>query len=317
MVVNWPKSVTISPEGQKQLEEMLKATYEQIYREVATATDFGVYNRQRILAQIGSYLQKLNADLSDFSQKQIPIYYQSGADDAVSQLTELGAPLAVTSGFNTINEEAIAALVSDQSSSFADAMQGVYRTTARLINQGTKKQLTLNIAKGMTSGQAMQDTIKTMKMTLRDNGLTALIGSNGRQWSLDDYSEMLYRTKVTEARNLGMVNRMAENGYDLVQVSSHGATDVCGHWEGKILSTTGETKTFEGEPVPTIDDATEDGLFHPNCKHAINAIAPSIALQTVAYTGQQDANGNPIYAKGSLFWTREKRQELGLPTFEQ
>lgn len=315
-MTEWPKSVTISPEGERQLIQMLKSTYTDVYNEIATSTDFGVYRRKQILSQISTYLQQLNADLTDFTQKQVPIYYSQGADDAVAQLTELGAPIAVATGFNQIHEQAIASLVSDQTSSFGEAMQGVYRSTSRMLGSALRQQLTQDISKGITAGDALRDVVTRMKQTLRENGLTALVGSNGRQWSLQDYSEMLFRTKMAEARNLGMVNRMAENGYDLVQVSSHGASDVCGEWEGKILSTTGETKTFEGEAVLTVNDALESGLFHPNCKHALNAIAPDVAKDTVAYTGQTDEDGNPIYAKGSLTWTRDNRQKEGLPTFE-
>jgi hypothetical protein len=89
---------------------------------------------------------------------------------------------------------------------------------------------------------------------------------------------MLFRTKVVEARNRGLINRMVENNYDLVQVSAHGATDVCAEWEGKILSAMGQTPGY-----PTVAEAEADGLFHPNCRHAINVLIPSLAKMTDAY----------------------------------
>jgi hypothetical protein len=76
---------------------------------------------------------------------------------------------------------------------------------------------------------------------------------------------------------------MAENDYDLVQVSAHGATDVCGAWEGKILSATGATPGYD-----TVADAEADGLFHPNCRHAINVLIPSLARQTQAYNPDEE-----------------------------
>ena len=92
------------------------------------------------------------------------------------------------------------------------------------------------------------------------------------------YSEMLIRTKAVEARSTGMMNRIVENDYDLVQVSSHGATDVCGKWEGEILSVTGNTPGYK-----TVQMATDDGLFHPNCRHAMNVIVSNLAAETKAY----------------------------------
>jgi hypothetical protein len=94
---------------------------------------------------------------------------------------------------------------------------------------------------------------------------------------------MLFRTKVVEARNRGMVNRMAENGYDLVQVTAHAGTcPICAPWEGKILSISGQSKEYD-----SVAEAEADGLFHPNCRHAINTLVPSLAKKTNAYTNEE------------------------------
>jgi hypothetical protein len=90
---------------------------------------------------------------------------------------------------------------------------------------------------------------------------------------------MLFRTKAVEARNRGLANRMVEFNYDLVQVSNHNSThEECRVWESRILSVSGATKGY-----PTVAKAEAAGLFHPNCKHAINVLIPSLARQTEAY----------------------------------
>lgn len=311
-MTEWPTSITISPDGKAKLKSMLEYSYKKIYGELSTATSFGVANRQRLLVQIRQYLQELGVNLNDFTKDEIPKYYDTGSNQAILQLTKIGAEVPASIAYNQLSKQAVSALVSDMSSSFADSMQGVYRSTSRLINQATKDAVTQDISHGIISGKSIRKVKNDIVATLQDRGLTALVGSNGRNWSLDDYAQMLYRTKAVESRNLGMINQMAAGGYDLVQCSSHGATDQCGPWEGKILSTTGDTKEFQGETIYTVQDAIDDGLFHPNCKHAINAIAVDLALQTVAYTGKKDENGKPIYAKGSLTWTQDTRSKLGI-----
>jgi hypothetical protein len=88
-----------------------------------------------------------------------------------------------------------------------------------------------------------------------------------------------------EARNRGLLNRVLENGFDLVQVSSHlTSCNQCAPWEGQILSMTGETAGY-----PTVAEAEAGGLFHPNCRHAINTINPSLANKTKSYSGEKDA----------------------------
>lgn len=281
-MTQWPESVDISDDGISQLISLLEVTYKKIVNELGTATSFGVYQRQQMLSQINVYLAELGVNVDQFLQQELPDYYKTGMSDAVKQLTNLGIKNIPTT-FTQLHQDAVAALYSDSATSFADALQGVSRSSSRLLNQEIKKQITNDIAGNIARGETLRRAKTTIKGTLADNGLIALVDKRGRNWSLDTYAEMLYRTKMAEARNLGMVNQMAELGYDLVQVSAHGAIDVCGQWEGRILSTTGETKEYEGESVPTVDQATSDGLFHPNCRHALNAIVPDLAAEAYGY----------------------------------
>ncbi len=54
------------------------------------------------------------------------------------------------------------------------------------------------------------------------------------------------------------------NGYDLVQVSSHGACcPRCQPYEGMILSLSGKDKRY-----PSLSQAKAAGLFHDGCRHS-------------------------------------------------
>jgi hypothetical protein len=135
------------------------------------------------------------------------------------------------------------------------------------------------MAEGITKGSALREVKNMVKSVLSEYGLDSLIDKAGRSWSLDRYTEMLIRTKTVEARNRGLINRVLENGYDLVQVSDHmGECDLCRPWEGRILSLTGQTKGY-----PTLAEAESQGLFHPNCRHAINTLHRELAEKTKAY----------------------------------
>ena len=39
-------------------------------------------------------------------------------------------------------------------------------------------------------------------------------------------------------------------------------------WQGKILSSSGNNSDY-----PSLQEAMDGGLFHPNCRHAINALS--------------------------------------------
>jgi hypothetical protein len=220
----------------------------------------------------------LGVDVEKFIEKELPVYYKRGADDAVKQLNNIGAEVGVKKQFNLLHKDAIAGLVDDTAKAFAESMTGVSRSARLLLGKATREMITAQIGKGMTAGDALRTVRKTIKGTLQEQGLSALIDKGGKRWELDRYAEMLFRTKAVEARNRGLINRMEQNGYDLVQVSSHGGCDKCQPWEGKILSATGQTPGY-----PTLAEAEASGLFHPNCRHAINTVIPKLARETGAY----------------------------------
>lgn len=280
----YPQSVLVNEVQLAKLTKTYQEAYKSIYNEIATATDFGAKRRKTILAQIEKNLTDLGADTQSFIDENIPKYYKSGADDAVAQMKKIYAPLDIKTGFNRIHREAIAALIDDTAKAFGESLTGVNRSAKVLMNQATKEVLTQQLATGQISGEALRKIQKQLIGTLQQQGLDALKDKSGRGWTLDRYTDMLVRTKAVESRNTGLKNRLVENGYDLVQVSSHGATDACGRWEGKILSLTGATTRLpSGEEVYTVRQAENDGLFHPNCKHAINGLTLSLARETMAW----------------------------------
>jgi hypothetical protein len=103
-------------------------------------------------------------------------------------------------------------------------------------------------------------------------GLQAITYSNGRKVSIEAYSEMVGRTMSGHAAVQGSLNRYAEHGYELVRVSAHfRACPLCVPWEGKVLSLEGSVS------YPSLDEAINAGLFHPNCAHDISAYIPGLS----------------------------------------
>jgi hypothetical protein len=278
-MAKFPVRVEFDEKTTAKLIKLFKRAEKQIVSEISTATDFGAFNRRVILAQIEAILTNLGVDVNVFLQEELPEYYKDGADDAVKQLKAGGAEVAVERGFNLLHQEAITALIDDTARAFGQSFTSANNSVRRIINEAVQEEITFTLAEGTISGKSLRKIKRNVKGVLEEEGINALVDRAGRKWSLDRYSEMLIRTKGVEARNTGLANRLAENGYDLVQVSSHGADDEeCAPWEGEILSLTGNTKGY-----PTLAEAEATGLFHPNCKHAINALVPELAALTKAY----------------------------------
>lgn len=194
----------------------------------------------------------------------------------------IAPPLALKNTFTTIDREAVKFFVGDMSNSFGDSLSAVNRSARQVFNTAAKEEIKARIAEGRITGATRKQIAAGIKQTVRDRGISALNDRAGRSWSLDRYADMLARTKLVEARNSGLANKMLQNGYDLVQVSNTGSSHAeCARWEDEILSLTGETSGY-----PTVAEAEGDGLFHPNCQHAINAVHLDLASKTIAYNNQ-------------------------------
>lgn len=274
------QEVNVDEAALAKLTALYKGTYKQIVREIVDAKGFQLYARKQILANIQDALEKLGVKVSDFIAKEIPDMYKAGAQAGVRQLRDEGVTVKVRSGFNRFHKEAIAAMVDDTQTAFLETMTGINRQAQVLLGKGVRDQITQKMAGGTVAGKTLKEVKATVVGLLQENGLAALVDKGGRKWELDSYAEMLIRTKSVEARNRGLANRMVENGYDLVQVTDHGSDHPeCARWEGKVLSLTGKTKGY-----PTVSEAEAAGLFHPNCKHAINTVVPELATDIQAYS---------------------------------
>lgn len=128
-----------------------------------------------------------------------------------------------------------------------------------LLGQGN-----VNMAKALEA-RLTEDAIYKR---LTKDGLIGIVDRGGKRWSIDTYSKMVVRTKVTQA-HLETTKRLgAQMGLDLALVSTHDAIDACNGWEGVVVSVNGMTEGY-----PNLDDAiATNELFHPNCRHHISLI---------------------------------------------
>ena len=87
---------------------------------------------------------------------------------------------------------------------------------------------------------------------------------SGRKWSNKSYFEMLARTELMNAGRASYDDKMAEEGFDVVRLTtSGGSCDKCSKYEGTLFSLTGNTPGMKSK-----QDLINDGVFHPNCTHS-------------------------------------------------
>lgn len=237
-----------------------KAATDKIIKELESATDFGRARRIQVLKQIDDILQTLDEKTTGWVRSEVERYYKEYSLDATGILDDRGFP--VTTTFSKIDQQAVATMADDIMSYYREAYSGVKRAAMRMLNDSARDQITALLAEGKISGDTRKAIADKIAGTLKE-GLVALVDRGGRKWSLEAYANMLTRTMLVKTANTGLMNRLTDSGYDLVQVSEHaGSCPLCSPWQGKILSMSGKHPNY-----PTTETAESEGLLHPNCRH--------------------------------------------------
>lgn len=231
-----------------------------------TSADLTTPTRRRlVLQEIKKAVDEADEAVQAWVKVNVGGFYELGLWESAKDLNDRGSTIRFDKNFAHFHREALEAIAQETYNDIATGMTGLTRTAEKLIAQSATENIINKIGRGLVTGESNRDIIKLVKQELKDNGVTALRDRGGKSWDLDRYGEMLVRTKLTQAHNTGVSNRMVESGYDLVVVSNHrGTCKLCAPWEGKILSITGRNPSYI-----SLDFAKDGGLFHPNCRHVL------------------------------------------------
>jgi len=224
--------------------------------------------RVAILKQLDQIVAETHMDLQAWNITQIPAFYEAGAFAATMEMKAGGQAVDMFKNFANVHQEAIAALVNGTSADIASAMASFSKMGQNLVNTATRDALLKQVAVGKVTGDSRKEISKGIVKELKQNGINAITDKGGKTWDLATYGKMLARTKLTQAHNSGVMMRLSQQGNDLVIVSDHiSACPLCQPWENKVLSVNGQSKGY-----PLLSDAEANGLFHPNCRHAISPL---------------------------------------------
>jgi len=238
--------------------------YEQAEREILDRLNRALLraNKTEYLVQmkreIEAILQQLREGNRTWCTEAIPRVYSQGLYSADAMLKDIGA--TVKAGFGAIHQQAAQVLAENAFQRFEDVVQVIGRQVNDIY-----RELALENVRGTVVGyDTWQETAMRFREQLAERGVTGFKDRAGRTWRMTTYTEMVARTTSMECFLQGTVNRLAEQGHDLIKVSTHrGACELCRPFEGKILSITGKTPGY-----PTLEEAKSGGLFHCNCRHA-------------------------------------------------
>lgn len=180
-------------------------------------------------------------------------------------------------------------------------------TTAGRTVQDIYDQLQLNtVLSGALAGtETLTQVQRKMERLAADGGVTAFVDKSGRAWSMATYTEMLARTTTMQVYNKAKEIEFREHDEDLILVSTHYPTcDMCAPWNGAVLSLTGKTEGYA-----TLQEAENDGLFHPNCRHTfslyLEGVGRSDNPELTPTNGVTSSDGLTPYAELGIIGTED------------
>lgn len=178
-----------------------------------------------------------------------------------------------------IHARAVEALVA----SSMGALQGSHLQIVRKGDDIYRKVVTQVSSQVLTGVETRRQATQRALNQFAKDGVKGFTDKAGRQWSMSTYAEMSIRANVGQASVTGHINRMKDQGRDLVWVSDHPEEcDKCRPWEGRVLSISGKGS------YPSVDEAIAGGLFHVGCGHRLNAYLQGI---TDLPTNTEDPSG--------------------------
>lgn len=258
-----------SDQAEKEIVKAYQALWDKLYvimNEARKDNSFTTIKKQTaLLKQIGGLLSRFKDDAGLVLQKSLETVAAYSSKMGISDVKAMSGKLKKSEDWHYAYNEAYAMQV------FEDSFIHIAAQTDK-ISADVKKSLRQESAKifqkasveGMTRVQASKALLEANTKVMPD---FQFIGKSGRAWDNSTYFEMLARTVMHTTARECYVNTLANEGHDLVIVSSHGADDECANWEGEVLSVTGSNPDY-----PSLDEAIESGeIFHPRCAHVLIA----------------------------------------------
>jgi len=248
-------------------------------------------------------------DVDDKVRDAVEKAYRDGSDAAIADLRKVkrkGADIGdINTGFGTMNRRAIDAAAQEAVGNLQSTHIRILRQADDVYRKAVSEAQTSVLTGTATRREASQKVLNKFA----NQGVTGFIDDAGRSWNLSSYSEMAVRTSTGRSAVNGHLDRMQQNGRDLVSVSDHAEEcPLCRPWEGRVLSISGQSSDY-----PSVDAARSAGLFHPNCRHTLGAYISgltNIPQKTKDSSGYKLRQQQRYNERGIRKWKRRKSSAM-------
>lgn len=242
-------------------EKLIKLYEDASYSILDKIRDSGDSLNQRskldLLNSVGNIISALQGDSVSLVLAIIEKAYKAGSKEALESMVTRGTDKLEASFKSGIHREAVQKIVDDafytvlQASDYME--QDVKNRLEAIISTANRNSL----VEGMSRKAATQKAVEEATQS----GITGIITKNGSQVPVDKYLSSSISYYQRKAHVDGSINRMMENGQDLLYVNSVGITcPMCAQYQGRVYSISGKDKRF-----PPLDVRPP---YHGHCVHS-------------------------------------------------
>ncbi|MTV49852.1 minor capsid protein [Heliobacillus mobilis] len=230
---------------------------------------------ESLLSQIMVILRDLDVSTKTWCEQVIKQAFTEAQAQTILSLGDATSlsEAASSISFSMLARERTEELINDTYTDLLMATQNTERKIKQLVRNAVSETLRVKAVEQMgrkTMKKAIVGdlTHKGLSAKLDSEAWVGIVDRSGRKWNLSTYTEMVVRTKLTQAHIEGTRVETMERGVDLAVISSHNAKDACRSFEGMVISLHGLTPGYL-----TYDQVRGTGkIFHPNCQHHVSPV---------------------------------------------
>ena len=242
-----------------------------------------------LMKRVTEALRPLDPATAKWAARMVPKAYSRGASEAISGLRALGIRGPLEVGFDRIHQDAVGVIAKSITRDLGQATREAKGLVGRIIRKTQQRVVAQHfidteVGKAVIKGATRRDLTKAVRSlfdragdrkSILDLAEGRFIRVGRKTLRLDHYCELVARTETRDAMVKGTINRLNENGYDLVIVTGPPTDcEICAEFVGQVYSISGTHPRY-----PALAEAMGGPPYHPNCEHGLGAYVEGLSRQ--------------------------------------
>lgn len=215
--------------------------------------------KEQLQRQVQEILNQLTETAAEGARQIIEDSYTNGSAEAIRELKRQGikaSQLEVTLS-TVLHTQAVQAIVDENFYRILEATDHMSQDAKDRIERIVRTANQRSLVEGVSRRQATKDAIAEVNQV----SIRGMVAKNGAVIPAEKYMANVIQYHQRQAHVEGVLNRMQDNGNDLVYVNTVGITcPICAKYQGRVYSLSGSDSRF---PKLTVRPP-----YHGHCVHS-------------------------------------------------